>query len=106
MSATRAQVVEYLRAKGNAGASFSEIQRYVCSLNGLDYNSMVLKPVWNGKEVVKRMVRQYRGYWCTNLCGLSSPYAKKRVGILEKYCVKKDNGRYVLKDFYGIPNHV
>lgn len=99
MSATREQVIEYLRCKGLDGATFSEIQRFVCSLNGLDYDEKVPGLVWNSatKTLQERPVRRYRGYWCTNLCGLSSPYSK-REGILQKYCVKMPNKHYVLKE--------
>lgn len=99
MSATREQVVEYIRCKGHHGATFSDIQRFICNLNGLDFNEKKMAPVWNPtrQTIQDRLVRRYRGYWCTNLCGLSSPYSPKRVGILEKYCVKKPNGHYVLK---------
>jgi hypothetical protein len=83
---------------GLDGVSFSEIQRYICGLNGLDFDEMVIQPAWNSKTKTteNRPRRRWRGYWCTNLCGLSSP-DQHREGILEKYCIRIENGNYISK---------
>ena len=69
------------------GVSFSDIQRTVVTLNGLNYDEMVPQRPFDISP--PRHFRRYRGYWCDYLCG--------KKGILRTYCDKKSNGRYVLK---------
>lgn len=79
-------------AKHPAGLKFSEIQRFVVEGNGLDYDEKVEEHGWGN---TKKMVRRYRGYWCTNLIANRGPY-NNRIGILHKFCDKVGD-RYVVK---------
>lgn len=93
--ATTLDVVSFITNSEN-GKTFSEIQRFVCELNGRDYDQKEIQP-WSGK-----LVRVNRGYWCDNL--LSSNIDSQgniakhgRMGILTKYCYKH-NKRYYAND--------
>ena len=68
-------VLNFIRAK-KQGRSFSEIQRFICDMNGLDFD----KKNSDG-------TRRYRGYWCTNLIGYN--------GILKNNKIQKINNLWV-----------
>lgn len=92
------------------GRSFGDIQRFICELNGKNYDEFEYDKDWrhqptpvdvvDGEYSFKRVGpwkmfrrRKYRGYWCTNLVG--SHYGP--TGILTLNC-KKVDGRYFIKD--------
>jgi hypothetical protein len=67
---------------------YSEIQRFLCELNGLDYDQMTTEQVWkkapagSGRNYIctgEKQVRMYRGIWATNLSSGRDP-------ILRNYC--------------------
>lgn len=81
------------------GRTFGEIQRFIVEkLHGLNYDEMITKYAYTGigGKWPVGLVRKYRGYWCTNLCGLSDMYGKPRMGLLERYC-EKVGDKYFLK---------
>lgn len=92
----RNAVLEYIRSKGEDGARFTDIQRFVVEMNGKNYDERESR--WDpvNKVVVEDAGtrRRYRGYWCVNLLGTAFTPS----GILPKYCSKLSNGRYVLKE--------
>lgn len=67
------------------GMTFTEIQRFVCEMNGKDYDQMV--DTWAGKK------RRWRGYWCDYLIG-KNHWGRKYQGILNLFCVKGSDSRY------------
>jgi hypothetical protein len=72
------QVLWFIGEAGSYGKSYSEIQEFICRLNGLDWN----EKAWNGR-------RKNRGIWSTNLsCSYSG-------GLLYRFCAKLA-GRWVL----------
>lgn len=84
---TTNQIITFIK-NNPQGVTFGQIQSFICSVNGLDYNEMA--PAWVQKkgEWVKGQRRKYRGYFVNALAGTGSPYANRRIGILEKYCTK------------------
>jgi hypothetical protein len=77
------QVLRYIGT--HQGVRAGDIQRFVCSISGLDYDRKEQGWAWNTKlgTSVPRMVRVNRGYWCTNLY-----YGPK--SIVKQHCVKID----------------
>lgn len=63
------------------GASMSDIQRFVCTLNGVDFDQHKLES-WSGK-----MVRVNRGYYTTNIARWNKVYLTKKN---KKYFVRED----------------
>jgi hypothetical protein len=67
--------------------TYGEIQRFLCELNGYDYDQMTTAQVWKKSTVADRryvctgtkQVRMYRGIWATNLSSGRDP-------ILRNYC--------------------
>ncbi len=92
--ATRKAVLAHIAAHPE-GLRFVDIQRFIVELNGLNYDEKEKVRVWtpDGKVKGYKAVRRYRGYWCDNLCG---NWLCRR-GILQAFCEKLPNGRYVLK---------
>jgi hypothetical protein len=43
-------ILWFINSKGNNGARFSEIQRFICELNGMDYDRRVWETDWNKLE--------------------------------------------------------
>ena len=89
---------QVLQAIGRAvnGLRFTEVQRVACELAGHDYDEFRVESVYAGRDRVtnesifkKRVLRRWRGWWCTNLLA-------GRNAILHKYC-EKVNGRWFLK---------
>lgn len=61
------RVIEFIKAAGGAGRSFSEIQRFVVeTLNGLNYDERAQPSSWAPAATPPR---RYRGYWCNHLLG-------------------------------------
>ena len=101
----RDRVLDFIKKGGERGRSFTEIQRFVCRMNGIDWDerektvvvSTPLVPVVFDANLVPRRKprRRYRGYWCTNLLGgcESTGY---RPGILPRYCLRNGQGNWVL----------
>jgi hypothetical protein len=93
MKITKKQkVIEFIKAAGRNGLTFSEIQRFVVEMNGLNYDAI---------DGANR--RRYRGYWCVMLCGTRGYFSTGRnytPGILASYCYKNLQGYYIHKDFY------
>lgn len=73
------------------GVRYGEIQRYICDMNGLNYDQMVDEMVWKEIEMPDggfrwgpagtKKVRKHKGIWATNLSGGPDP-------ILKNYCFK------------------
>lgn len=63
------------------GATYSEIQRFICEMGGKDYNEMEWTEESNGEYFVRTYSRRYRGIWSTNLSSGKDP-------ILKNYCAK------------------
>jgi hypothetical protein len=66
--------------KRRGGMTFTQIQEFVVTMNGLD---------WNTRDGYGR--RRYRGYWCDYLLGNTDP---RGPGMLPKYCRKCKDGKY------------
>lgn len=54
------------------GAAYSDIQRFICELKGIDFDHRTLES-WSGK-----MVRTNRGYYSTNIARWSKVYLTKK----------------------------
>lgn len=96
MSEQRANVLAFIRCGGINGRTFGEIQRFICEMNGLDYDERVNEMNWGKNTPVSK--RKYRGYWCTNLCGTGGYWNAPREGILSKYCEKIGKKYYIMGD--------
>ena len=70
--ATTPQILKFIAAKP---ATFGEIQRHICELNGLDYDERE-QSIWK-RAPTKTMPRRYRGYWCVNLRRILPLYCEK-----------------------------
>jgi len=92
---TRDDVYSFITKAGLEGKTFGEIQRFVVEKNGRDYDEMTHVNKWD-KENPPKFMRKNRGYWNTNLCGLSDMYGHGRTGILE-ICSIKVGKRYISK---------
>lgn len=86
------KVIDFIRARGNLGCSFSDIQRYIVEdLHCFDYDTMEVNRVYNCNGSYSfKMRRVYRGWWCDALCCHD--------GILKTYCTKI-NKRWIHNDF-------
>ena len=93
----RNAVLEFIRSKGPDGARFTDIQRFIVEMNGMDFDEMREENVWNSRNdmITKVMVRRWRGYWCTYLSGSR---CNRRPGILDAFCEKLPNGCWILKE--------
>lgn len=69
--ATTPQILKFIAAKP---ATFSEIQRHICELNGLDYDERETSSWYNQNRPQRR---RYRGYWCVNLKHILPLYCEK-----------------------------
>jgi hypothetical protein len=87
------KILEFIELAGEYGRSFSEIQEFIVTLNGRDWNEIKLGPDWK-PEHERRNVRINRGYYCTILVG-GMHYHQ---GLLHTYCVKLPNGRWTLTE--------
>ena len=104
-------VLDFIRKGGERGRSFTEVQEFVCRMNGLDWNEMAV--AWAPDRFnettaagfrVKvpsttfrtRKVRRYRGYWCSYLLNEAGwQGSSRRHGILPRYCRRNGLGRWV-----------
>jgi hypothetical protein len=91
------QIVDFIKAGGIEGRRASEIQKFICELNGHNWDEMVKERDWHNGGY--RFRRRFRGYYCTNLYGCGGMFSQHRPGIFEKFnIVKNDNGRWVHPD--------
>jgi hypothetical protein len=89
-------ILNYIGEGGLEGRSFSEIQWYIVTRNGLkwDERSPVYPYAPGLRTHPEQTARKYRGYYCTNLMG--GPHYHQ--GLLNTYCVKLPNGRWILTE--------
>lgn len=87
-------LIAFARKYRDIGVRFSDLQRFICEYNGLDYNEMRDTQVYNYRtnSLSIRTRRRYRGYWCDRFY---STY--RQPGILDKLFVKR-NSLWFLKD--------
>lgn len=90
---TREAIATFIAKAGKKGRKFTEIQRFICEKNGLDFDER-RKISWHNTRVRRR----YRGYYCTNLLGLHG--CSERTGILEK-CAVRQGSQYIALQFVG-----
>lgn len=90
---TREAIATFIATAGKKGRKFTEIQRFICEKNGLDFEER-RKVSWDNGRVRRR----YRGYYCTNLLGLHG--CSERTGILEK-CAVRQGSQYIALQFVG-----
>lgn len=94
----KARLLEWM-SQGEPGVHYSEIQRFICEMNDLDYDEMVSEPIWkqvksecgnytDWNRVGTKKVRKHKGIWATNLCSGDDP-------ILKNYCYKSGGKWYV-----------
>jgi len=76
------------------GLRFSQLQRFVVELNGLNYDTFDVVRVWRNNQLKMGRRRRHRGYWCDYLCDVHTATGFRQ-GILTKY-FKKKNDLYVL----------
>lgn len=91
------RILDFIAA--HDGLRFGEIQREVCRMAGLDYDERRPTRVWNpwttgdvsidGPPFTVRLVRRWRGYWCTALVGNG-----QNLGLLGYFCTKGPDGRW------------
>jgi hypothetical protein len=76
------KVLKFLSSR--AGTRYMDIERFICEMNGHNYDQKILRGFYAGK-------RRHSGIWSTNLtCGRDS--------ILKKYCYKSNKLWYVNKE--------
>jgi hypothetical protein len=92
----RAKILNFIR-NSEDGRTYSEIQKFVCDMNGLDWDATCLRSRWDAKNQKKVMYldRANRGYYGTNLWGRKK-YPGDQEGLMHKLCVKI-NGKWMLK---------
>ena len=103
----RDAIIAFIASGMSEGKTFGEIQRFICEMNGRNYNEMREETVWrpdalNQFKKVRR--RTNRGYFCTYLVGpimIKGIYYSK--GFLSAYCFKNAKKKYVLKIFRDAP---
>lgn len=71
------KVLRFIKASPN-GRRLGEIQKFIVEGNGMVYHP-----------------RNHRGYWCTNLLGYGFG---DKWGLLESFCLKTEDRRYVVVD--------
>ena len=77
------KILDFIRSKGEKGASFTEIQHFIWKLNGKPEEQFWKKGIGG---------RISRGYYASALYGTSST-----ASLLNKWCYKNDKGNWVLK---------
>ena len=82
----REAVLEFIKSHGTDGASFSEIQRFIVTMNGKNYDEM--QPVYGGGHQ-----RRWRGYWCDYLS-----HSWSGNGIIADHLEKNSRGKYVIRE--------
>lgn len=88
------KILEFIRSKGEEGASFTEIQKFTWLLKNPDRSEEDFyekNPAtrWNPKPQ-----RKTRGYWTTNF-GAYHGFGARR-GLLDYYCKKNEKGKWVI----------
>jgi hypothetical protein len=77
------------------GMTSSQIQEFVVTMNGHDWNEMTKKRVWGqGPTDREATRRRWRGYWCDFLLGTVFP---SRPGLLSRFCVRGKDKKYRIK---------
>lgn len=85
------------------GLRYSELERFICEMNGYDYDTMTTSyersyiEEFDGQAGTRTMrvvnkpikVRRHKGIWATNL-------TSGKNCILKKHCVKNENKRWIL----------
>lgn len=110
---TKKQAILGFIAESKNGRRFGEIQRFICELNGYNYDEFAYERDYNHMPTpmggpspydTNRMgpwkvfrKRRFRGYYCTSLTGYWSPVTRSCSGMLGEHCTKV-NGRYFIKD--------
>jgi hypothetical protein len=93
------KLLAFARKHHPKGARFTDLQRFIVELNGLNYDQKEPIMRWddNLRQRVKvGMRRQWRGYWCDRFFDTLN-YKGSRQGILSRYFRKLPDGRYVVK---------
>lgn len=78
----KARLLQWLATFQNRGRTFSEIQRFICEMNGYDFDQKETR--WG------KTVRVHAGIWSTNLC-----HGPK--SILRFYCFKNSDQKWCVK---------
>lgn len=86
------KILEFIKSKGEEGASLKEIQYFIWVENGNDPKKFFEKSYYDYRTPPQRKTR---GYWNTSLLG--SGYAHE--GLLHKFCYKNENKRWIFKRF-------
>jgi hypothetical protein len=87
------KVLEFIKSKGEEGASFTEIQKLAWMLGHPDRSE---EDFYEKNEPTKwypNAQRKTRGYWTTNFGAYSG---RERRGLLDYYCKKNDKGKWVI----------
>jgi hypothetical protein len=92
---TKAERVLRFIKENPTGRTFTQIQEFVVTMNGLDWNERVTH-TWEdfrGNHRIQRTEtrRKWRGYWCDYL--LSSWTGP---GLLKTFCARTNAGRYIV----------
>ena len=76
------------------GARYGEIVRFICEMNGLDYDEKVLRNVYDyrNRTTSKKLVRRHAGYYGTTL-------TDRRYGLLTRFCMKDPDGKWRVKPY-------
>lgn len=71
------------------GVKYSQIQRFICKMNGLDYYAKRPALKYINGEIKEISIRKHTGIWSNNLTN-----GKK--SILKQYCVKNSSNLWIL----------
>lgn len=98
------KILEFIKDKGEEGASFTEIQRFIyVDLKGYSEENFQKKDKnrWirtkHGHGIVEPGLRSSRGYYTDLLYGGSFYSYSKNKGLLYKWCEKNDKGKWIIK---------
>ena len=89
------RVLKFVEYHGRDGAKFTDIQRFICEMNGWNWEERS-EPYYDKetktytRKIGSGARRRHRGVWCTNLIGSG--------GILNAWCYKNPHGRWVLAE--------
>lgn len=98
------RVLQFIASTQTAGARYSDIERFICGLNGYDYDLIIEGTVtlWDKPRLAdgsfqQRSVRRRRhaGIWGTNLCST-------RTGLLPRFCEKHAGRWFLNNDTYRV----
>jgi len=88
------KILEFIRSKGEEGASFTEIQKFAWLLGHPDKSE---EDFYEKNEPTKwypNAQRKTRGYYSTNLGAYGGRIPRR--GLLDYYCKKNDKGKWVI----------